>query len=147
VGAELTRYLAIEAEGAFHYNSIRSISSASSDNGQLYQFPILGNLVLQYPNRTGWVPFVGGGVGAVFSLIHGDDIVLGATRFSSTEETWSFAYQGYGGLMYFFRPDMALGLSYHYLHNDSPSWDGDGGNLKFDRLVNHSLALTLNFRF
>jgi opacity protein-like surface antigen len=147
VGTELTRYVAIEAEGGFHYNGIRSISGATSDDAQLYQVPVLGNLVLQFPNRTRLVPVMGGGVGAVFSILDGDDITLGATRFSSSEETWSFAYQGYAGLMYSFRPDMALGLSYHYLHNDGPSWDGDRGDLKFDRVVNHSLALTFSFRF
>jgi hypothetical protein len=50
--------------------------------------------------------------------------------------------------MYSFRPDMALGISYHYLRNDGPTWDfGDGNNVKFNRLVNHSLVLTYNFRF
>ena len=64
LGAELTRFVALEAEGGFHYNSIRSIEGAASDNAELFQFPILGNLVLQFPNRTRVVPFIGGGVGA-----------------------------------------------------------------------------------
>jgi opacity protein-like surface antigen len=148
VGTDLTRYVAIEAEGGFHYNSIRSISGATSDNGELYQFPILGNLVLQFPNRTGLLPVIGGGVGAVFSMLHGDDLAIGASRFSSTEETWSFAYQGYAGLMYSFRRDMAVGLTYHYIGNDGPSWDGgEGDDIKFDRIANHSLTLSYTFRF
>jgi opacity protein-like surface antigen len=148
LGAELTRFVALEAEGGFHYNSIRSIEGAASDNAELFQFPILGNLVLQFPNRTRVVPFIGGGVGAVFSILDGKDLALGASRISDTEETWSFAYQGYGGLMYSFRPDMALGVGYHYLCNDGPTWDfGDGNDVKFNRLVNHSLVLTFNFRF
>jgi opacity protein-like surface antigen len=148
LGKELSRYVALEAEGGFHYNSIRSIGGAGADNGELYQFPVLGNLVLQFPNRTRLVPVIGGGVGAVFSILDGNDIALGGSRLSDSEETWSFAYQGYGGLMYSFRPDMALGISYHYLRNDGPNWDfGDGNNVKFDRLVNHSIVLTYNFRF
>jgi len=148
LGKEFSRYVALEAEGGFHYNSIRSIGGADSDNGELYQLPVLGNLVLQFPNRTRIVPVVGGGVGAVFSILDGKNITLGNSRFSDTEETWSFAYQGYGGLMYSFRPDMALGISYHYLRNDGPTWDlGDGNNIKLNRLVNHSLVLTYNFRF
>jgi len=148
LGAELTRYVSLEAEGGFHYNSIRSINGAASDNGELYQFPILGNLVLHFPNRTRLVPVIGGGVGAVFSILDGKDIALGASRFSSTEETWSFAYQGYAGLMYSFRPDMALGFRYHYLRNDGPTWDlGAGNDVKFNHLVNHSLVLAFSFRF
>ncbi len=148
LGKEFSRYVAIEAEGGFHYNSIRSIGGAVSDNGELYQIPVLGNLVLQFPNRTGLVPVIGVGVGGVFNILDGDDITLGASRFSGTEETWSFAYQGYGGLMYSFRPDMALGVGYHYLRNDGPSWDlGDGRDVKLNRLVNHSFVLTFTFRF
>jgi opacity protein-like surface antigen len=148
LGAELTPFLALEAEGGFHYNSIRSISGAASANAELYQFPVLGNVVLQFPNPTGLLPFIGGGAGAVFNILDAHNITLGASRLSSTEETWSFAYQGYAGLMYSFRPDMALGFSYHYLSNDSPNWDlGAGNNVKFDRLAIHSLVLAFNFRF
>ena len=148
LGKEFSRYVALEAEGGFHYNSIRSIDGPESDNGELYQIPVLGNLVLQFPNRTGIVPVVGAGVGAVFSILDAKNIALGASRLSDSEETWSFAYQGYAGLMYSFRPDMALGISYRYLCNDGPTWDfGEGNDIKFNRLVNHSLVLTYNFRF
>jgi len=148
LGKEFSRYVALEVEGGFHYNSIRSIGGSSSDNGELYQVPVLGNLVLQFPNQTRLVPVIGGGVGGVFNILDADDITLGASRFSDTEETWSFAYQGYAGLMYSFRPDMGLGLGYHYLRNDGPSWElGDGDDVKFNRLVNHSFVLTFNFRF
>jgi opacity protein-like surface antigen len=148
LGTDLTPYLALEAEGGFHYNSIRSLSGAASANGELFQFPVLGNLVLRFPNRTGLVPVIGGGVGAVFNILDGHDITLGASRLSSTEETWSFAYQGYAGLLYSFRPDMALGISYHYLSNESPTWDlGAGNNVKFNRLAIHSIVLAFSFRF
>lgn len=148
LGKEFSPYVAVEAEGGFHYNRIRSIEGAASDNAELYQIPVLGNLVLQFPNRTGFVPVVGVGVGAIFNLLDAKDIALNASRLSDTEETWSFAYQGYAGLMYSFRPDMGVGVAYHYLRNDGPTWDlGDGIDVKFNRLVNHSFVLTFNFRF
>jgi opacity protein-like surface antigen len=148
LGTELTRYLAVEVEGAFHYNSIESVRGASSGQGDLFQFPVFGNIVLHFPNRSGFVPVIGGGVGAVYSIIDADDITIGATTFSSREDTWSFAYQGYAGLIYYFRPEMALGLTYHYVRNDGPTWDdSDGDDVKFDRLVNHSLAITFSFHF
>ena len=148
IGKELTRYVAIEAEGAFHYNSIRSIKDATSDDGELYQVPVFGNLVLQFPNRTRLVPVIGGGVGAVFSMLHADEIALGASEFSETEEAWSFAFQGFAGLLYSFRDDMALGLTYHYVNADGPTWNGRSGeDIEIDRLVTHSLGLTFSFRF
>jgi opacity protein-like surface antigen len=148
LGTDLMPFLAVEAEGAFHYNSIKSVSGATSGLGDLYQFPVMGNVVLQFPNRTRLVPVLGGGVGAVFSVFDAKDITLGTARFSSSEETWTFAYQGYAGLLYQFRPEMALGVTYHYVNNDGPSWrDSAGNNVKFNRLVSHSLSLTFNFRF
>ena len=148
LGAELARYVAIEAEGGFHYNSIHSIGGAAADDAELFQFPVFGNLVLQFPNRSRLIPIIGGGVGAVFSLLDANDLTVGGSSFSDTEETWSFAYQGYAGLTYAFRPDMALGISYHYIRNDGPTWNTSGGNdIKIDRLVNHSLALAFTFRF
>ena len=148
LGTEITRYLAAEVEGAFHYNSIKSIGGAASAQGDLYQFPVLANIVLQFPNRSRLVPVIGGGVGATFSILDAKNITLGTVRFSGNEETWSFTYQGYAGLLYQFRPDMALGLTYHYVNNDGPSWDDSAGNnVKFNRIGSHSLALTFNFRF
>ena len=148
IGMDVTRYLAVEAEGGFHYNGIRSVGGATSSLGDLYQFPVMGNLVLQFPNRTRLVPVIGGGVGAVFSILDARDITLGTARLSTAEETWTFAYQGYVGLLYQFRPEMALGVTYHYINNDGPSWkNSSGDNIKFNRLASHSLALTLNFRF
>ena len=76
LGREFSRYVALEAEGGFHYNSIRSISGASSDNAELFQIPVLGNVILQFPNRSRLVPVIGGGVGAIFSILDGDDIIV-----------------------------------------------------------------------
>ena len=148
LGTELTRRIAVEAEGGFHYNNIKSVSGSTSGLGDLYQFPVLGNLVLQFPNPTKIVPVIGGGAGAVFSIIDAQDISLGAARFSSQEETWSFAYQGYAGFYYDFKPEMGLGVTYHYLNNNGPSWKtSTGSTVKVDRLVSHSLSLTFHFRF
>src|SRR6185436_19703417 len=116
---------------AFHYNSLKSVGGATSALGDLYQFPIMGNVVLQWPNPSKFVPVIGAGVGAVFSVFDAQDITLGASRFSSNEETWSFAYQGYAGVVYQFRDNLGLGVTYHYLNNDGPKWkNGSGGTVK-----------------
>jgi opacity protein-like surface antigen len=148
LGKEFSRYVALEAEGGFHYNSIRSIDGAVSTTANCTKFLSSETSSCSSPTKRALVPVIGVGVGGVFNILDGDDITLGASRFSGTEETWSFAYQGYGGLMYSFRPDMALGVGYHYLRNDGPSWDlGDGRDVKLNRLVNHSFVLTFTFRF
>jgi opacity protein-like surface antigen len=148
LGTDILPFLAVEAEGGFHYNSIKSVSGATAGQGDLYQFPVMGNIVLQFRNRTHLVPVIGAGVGAVYSIFDAQNITLGTARFSTSQETWTFAYQGYAGLLYQFSREMAIGVTYHHLNNDGPSWrDTAGNHVKFNRLTSHSLSLTLNFRF
>ena len=148
IGTELTRYVALEVESGFHYNALHSISGAFNTDAQLYQIPVLGNVVFQFPNRTRFVPVIGAGAGAISAILDADNISFGASTLSGSEQTWTFAYQGYAGLQYHFAENMGVGLFYHYMVSDRPSWgDGPDGVVKFNRLQSHSLALTLNFRF
>jgi opacity protein-like surface antigen len=148
IGTDITPYLALEVESGFHYNAISSISGADSSEGQVYQIPVLGNVVLQWPNRTRFVPVVGMGAGAISAVLDADNLSLGPSTFSGSEQTWTFAYQAYAGVQYHFADNMAIGLFYHYMVSEGPSWgDGPDEVVKFNRLQSHSLALTLNFRF
>lgn len=148
LGYEVTRYVAVEVEGGFHYNGIKSITGASASDGQLYQVPVMANLVLQFPNKLNLVPVIGGGAGAVGCFLDANSISVGGTTFSGTETTWTFGYQGYAGLQYRFRPDMSLGVTYHFIVADGPSWsNGQGGSIALDSLQNQTLSLTFGFTF
>jgi opacity protein-like surface antigen len=149
LGSELTRFLRLEVESGFHYNGIESISGAAAASGQLYQVPVMGNVVLQWPNKTSLVPVIGAGVGAMWSVLDADAITLGATTLTGSQEGWGFAYQGFAGVNYNFRPDMGLGVFYHYIVSDSPSWSVAAGlpSVKLDAVRSHTLSLTLNFKF
>jgi opacity protein-like surface antigen len=150
MGAELTRFLRLEVESGFHYNSIDKITGATASQGNLYQIPLMGNVVLQFPNRTGIIPVVGAGVGAFYSILDSDGITLGGATLVGTEETWGFAYQGFAGLRYDFRQDMGLGVFYRYMVSDGPSWELGGGavpDFKLDQVRSHNLSIALNFKF
>lgn len=149
LGGELTRFLRLEVESGFQYNNLDSIAGASAASGKLYQVPVMGNVVLQWPNKTRLVPVVGAGVGAIWSVLDADAIMLGATTLTGSQDGWEFAYQGFAGVSYSFRPDMGLGVFYHYLVADNPSWNVATGlpAVKFDAVRSHTLSLALNFRF
>jgi len=148
LGTDISRYVALELESGFHYNSIRSISDATSSDGQIYQIPLLANVVVQFPNRTRFVPVIGAGAGAISALLDADNLTIGGSTFSGDDQAWTFAYQGYAGLQYNFADNLGVGVFYHYMVSEAPSWgDGPDGRVKFNRLRNHSLALTLSFRF
>jgi opacity protein-like surface antigen len=150
IGGELSRFVRIEVESGYNYNALNSIEGASASSGNLHRIPILGNLVLQFPNRTRFVPVIGAGVGAQWLLFDAQNVALGATTLDDDSETWVFSYQGHAGIRYRFREDMSLGLFYHYSVADGPSWKFDnfpGGNFKLDAIRTHSLSLTFGWNF
>jgi len=150
MGRELTPYIRVELESGFNYNSLKSIEAADTSGGNLYRVPVLANLVLQYPNRTRLVPMIGAGVGAHWTVLDAQNISIGSTTLDDDSSTWTFGYQGYGGVRYQFREDMNLGIFYHYSVADGPSWEFDsapGTNFKLDSIRTHTLSLTFGWDF
>jgi opacity protein-like surface antigen len=150
IGRELTRFVKIEVESGFNYNKLDSIAGAAASSGNFYRAPVLGNLVLQYPNRTGLVPVIGAGVGGQWVCFDAQNISLGGTPLNERSDTWVFTYQGYAGLRYEFSERFNLGLFYRYNVADSPSWQFNSvpaGNLKLDAIRTHSLSLTFGWLF
>lgn len=150
IGREVTDYFRVELESGFNYNSVRKIDDALGSSANIYRVPIMGNLVLQYPNRTGIVPVIGAGVGAHWLALDAQYIELEAAELNDSSSTWVFGYQGYGGLRYQFNERMNLGVFYHYSVADAPSWEFDsypGGNFKLESLRTHTLSLTFGWYF
>jgi opacity protein-like surface antigen len=150
IGRELTDYFRVELESGFNYNSLKSIETATASSGNIYRVPVMGNMVLQYPNRTRITPVIGAGVGAHWLALDAQNIELGSTLVDDSSSTWVFGYQGYGGLRYEFNERMNIGVFYHYSVADGPSWEFDsipGGNFKLDSLRTHTLSLTFGWYF
>lgn len=149
IGRELTPYIRVEVESGFNYNAMSSMAGADSNDANFYRVPILANLVLQYPNKTGIVPVIGAGAGAQWLVLDAQNVSLGFTTLDEQSEGWTFSYQVYGGVNYHFREDMSLGVFYHYNVADSPSWDFESvdGNFKLNSLRTHSVSLTFGWRF
>jgi len=150
IGRELTRFLSVEVESGFNYNKLKSIAGATASSGNFYRVPVMGNVVLQFPNRTGLVPVIGAGVGGQWVTLDAQNISLGATTVAESSDTWVFGYQGYAGVRYEFSERFSLGLFYHYNVADAPSWKFDSipaGNLKLDSIRTHSVSLTFGWLF
>jgi opacity protein-like surface antigen len=149
IGREVTRYVGLEVESGFNYNALHSISEATANNGNFYRVPIMGNVVLKYPNRSRFLPVIGAGAGAQWLSFDAQNITLGATTLDEDQDAWTFTYQGYAGVAYRFQENMSLGIFYHYIVADGPSWkfDNAGGNFKLDAMRTHSVALTLGWYF
>lgn len=150
MGQELTRWLSLEVESGFNYNSIDEISGATASNGDISRVPVLANLVFRWSNQSGWTPVAGVGLGGQWQHFSAEGVTIGATTLDDTSDTWSFTYQGYAGVRYDLNERISLGIFYRYNVADAPAWKFDSlpvGRLKTDDLRTHSLSVTLGWYF
>src|SRR5437870_3942486 len=76
IGRKVTRFLSLEVMSGFNYNSLNSIGGATASSGNFYRVPIMGNVVLQFPNRSRIVPVIGAGAGAQWVVLDAQNIAL-----------------------------------------------------------------------
>lgn len=127
-GYHITDWLAAEFETGVIYNSVDSVDAAGLSSGgelDLSQVPMLVNVVFSLPNETGFVPYVGGGVGGAFSVLYADYFALGPNTADGSFSDVVFAWQGFAGLRYDFNENMSLGATYKYFAAESPTWEAD----------------------
>jgi opacity protein-like surface antigen len=108
----------------------------------LYQIPLLGNVILSTPVWHGFKPYIGGGLGCVFG---GLDFQrpLGAIR--NTDLT--FGYQAMAGINYEISRNIELGLGYKYLETGEHDWAQNSVTLKTEATVTHSVTASFTWKF
>jgi opacity protein-like surface antigen len=153
-GYNITDWLGAEVETGIGYNKIRSWTGGTVRRTWLTGVPLLANLVLQGPNKTGIVPYVGGGLGVSFTVLDTDGFSDGTTRVTGTDTDAVFAYQAMAGLRYQFNDRMSAGLGYKYLGTQGPSYHaeslsgaGPSGDLRFGRIQSHTVAFVFTLAF
>jgi len=149
IGREFTPYFKAEVESGFNYNEVDSITGASISNAKLYRVPVMANVALQLPNRTGLVPVVGAGVGGEWLEFDAENVTIGAISLTDRSDTWTFSYQGFAGVRYEFADRFNLGLFYRYNVADGPSWNYEElpGSLKLNSVRSHSISLTFGWYY
>jgi opacity protein-like surface antigen len=114
------------------------------------QFPILGNVEFQIPNRWRLIPFFGGGAGvSIATVTFDDDNLAGGDVVDGSAADAVFAWQLYGGLRYKLSETMAVGLVYKYFESESTNWEVDGTatDIRFGRARTHSISASFSMDF
>jgi opacity protein-like surface antigen len=113
-----------------------SFDGVSDIDGNLIQVPLLVNFIFTIPTNSKWEPFVGGGVGALYSSATFNNISGGyepsvstSTSTSSTTEInsspvtielnesascWALGYSALAGVNYHFSRDISIGFIYKF---------------------------------
>jgi len=145
VGYNFTEHWAAEFETGLIFNSSKGSQTLSLTSGDQFWFqvPLLANLAYKIPTRVPLKPFIGAGVGGIYTTVQRDDHI--AFFGHSVDHDLVFAYQASGGLRYQIGEKAELGLAYKFTgtldHNFDRISTTTSGNLI------HSLLLSFTFRF
>jgi opacity protein-like surface antigen len=157
-GYSFSDFIAIGGETGFSYNTIDNIQGASSESdSSIGNVPLMGNIILKFPNQSRLVPYAGAGAGVSFVWFdaHTIQVPTGGGGFDTVDGSDSdavFAWQVFGGLKYEINPNMSLGLGYKYLHADSPEWNAEddfGTEISFrtGHIETHAVTFVFNMKF
>ncbi len=159
-GYRVTDWFAAEAEIGATVNTVESIPpgrGAALLDGTFASVPLLFNVKLQYPNRSRWTPYIGGGVGPSAAILDADVLIAG-NRFTTfrrihlSDVDAVLAYQAFAGLRYKLNDRMGLSVEYRYLTAESPEWALDlippeQATLTFGNVHTHAISLAFDYRF
>ena len=154
-GYAFNDFIAIGGETGASFNYIDNISGGFRGEGDssIGQVPLLGNIIFKFPNPTGLVPFIGAGAGVSFAYFNADDLVFEDTIVDGSEVDAVFAWQAFAGLKYALNDRMSLGLTYKYLHAESPDWEAEDvftgldSEISIGDLKTHAVMFVFSFKF
>jgi len=162
LGESFSRWISAELLGGFYYHSVDDMTGPDGGwqvlNADLFQVPVMLNLVIHVPLKSRLTPVLGGGAGAVFSWLDVDDQIPtgdgNTLRVDGSSMEVTFAYQAFAGLRYQHGDGAAVSLTYRFTGVGNPTWgldDADTGrsvaDLKAHDIGVHSLTLGFHVGF
>jgi opacity protein-like surface antigen len=145
-GYNVAETIALEFEGGLLYNGFDKIKVSGSAGGvpfskeekvddlNLWQVPVFLNGVYTFKLDSKFKPFLGAGVGGVFTLIQGA---------GDSENDFTLAFQGMAGVKYEISESMNIGVTYKFLG----SLDHDFTGVKTDGIYSHSFLAAFTFKY
>jgi len=106
----------------------------------MYQVPILANLIYKIPLEGKLKPYIGGGVGGVWTIV---DYNL-AGLVSGSKNDFTFAYQLMAGAAYEISEKAQVDVSYKFLGSLEHEF---GGLVKTDPTHSHAIMASFSYKF
>jgi len=150
VGVQLIDWFGLSFETGFGLNSIRGNTQGMAiSDGTFWTFPFLAQLCFQYPNDSGWIPYLNFGFGGAVTVLKlGQVTYSGAPSISGTGNCVTNAYQISAGVRYRLYEDLSITLGYKFFGNSQGTVNlNNGVQLGLGSPVTNSAELGLNFAF
>ena len=150
VGVQLIDWFGISFESGFALNSIRGNTEGMSvSDGTFWTFPFLAQLCFQYPNDSGWIPYLNFGFGGSVTVVRlGQVTYVGSPAISGTGNCVTNAYQIAAGVRYRLYEDLSITLGYKFYGNSQGIVNlNNGVQLGLGSPVTNSAEVGVNFAF
>jgi len=140
IGYRLNEWFSLEFAPGFIYNNLETITIQGSQynvDGELIQVPLLINPILTIPTDSKWEPFLGLGVGGVYTSQSNNAFSYYS---SGTTTAWNFCYSALAGVQYHLEQDISFGFIYKFTGVNQ-------SGLNYDDVLTQSVQANATFRF
>jgi opacity protein-like surface antigen len=150
IGVWLTPWFGLAIETGFALNAIRGNTEGMTVSSSTYwSVPIMAQLCFQYPNDTGFVPYLNFGFGGGWNYFNIGSIQYpGSLTLSGAGNDMNNAYQIAAGVRWRIWEQLGITLAYKFYGTSQPTVDmGDSQQVTFGSPVTNSIELGGNFSF
>jgi opacity protein-like surface antigen len=156
IGAWVTPWFGLAIETGFALNAMRGNTQGMTVSSSTYwSVPIMAQLCFQYPNETGFVPYLNLGFGGGWNYFNIGSISYPPAKTPNYTATLSGAgndmnnaYQIAAGVRWRIWEQLGLTLAYKFYGTSQPTVDmGDDQQVTFGSPVTNSVELGGNFTF
>jgi opacity protein-like surface antigen len=144
-GWQLARDFSVELNSGVLFNSVDKVGGfpISPDHFDIWQTPLMVNLVYTIPTDSPFKIYFGGGGGGVFTSIDYRLTYYGHIR--DTDAT--FGYQALAGVKYQIGDHMEIGVGYKFMGTANHSWSDGGIDITANAILSHAILATFTFQF
>lgn len=150
IGVQLIDWLGLSFETGFALNSVRgNTENMTVSDSTYWTFPFMAQICFQYPNDSGWIPYLNFGFGGAVTVLRlGEVTYAGAPSLSGTGNCVTNAYQIAAGVRYRLYEDLSVTLGYKFFGNSQGTVNlNNGVQLGLGSPVTNSAEVGVNFAF
>lgn len=154
LGVWLTDWFGLAMETGFALNAVRGNTQGMTvDSTTFWTVPLLAQICFQYPNESGWIPYLNFGFGGGWTImkVGGINYTVGgqtAPTLSGTGNAVNNAYQIAAGVRYRLYEELSLSLAYKFYGNSQANINLDNGiQATLGSPVTQSVEAGVNFSF
>ena len=152
VGVQLIDWFGLSFTSGFALNSVRANTEGMTvSDGTYWTFPFMAQLCFQYPNDSGWIPYLNFGFGGAVTVLKLGNVTYTLApnaNLSGTGNCVTNAYQISAGVRYRLYEDLSITLGYKFYGNSQGTVNlNNGVQLGLGSPVTNSAEVGVNFAF